>query len=293
MISRSCPLLALSVALASAADPPPNNPFETVRIGNYSRSSNARAGATVLNWNIDRGKHFGRILAALQDLKPDLCTFQEVDLSARRTEAKDVAQDLARQAGMNYAFAPEFRELGQDTADGPAYHGQATMTTLPIRSVRIMRFAHQTDFWKPNRFMISSVPILQRREGGRIALVTQLETGGQTLVVYNLHLESKLYEHLRLQQLNEVLADAERYPPETRVIIAGDFNTLTPKSLLLPRLREAGYRSVFGDRKVRTHVLIGALDWIFVRGGVQFEQARVLRDLHASDHDPISVALRF
>ena len=124
-------------------------------------------------------------------------------------------------------------------------------------------------------------------------MITELENGSRLLVVYNLHFESKLYEHLRLLQLDEVLADAKRYPPEIPVIIAGDFNTLTPNSPMIPRLQEAGYRSVFGNRKVRTHVIAGALDWIFVRGGVQFEHARVPRGLRASDHDPISVALHF
>jgi endonuclease/exonuclease/phosphatase family metal-dependent hydrolase len=281
------------VALAGAADPPPANPFKTAVTGNYSQASNFRRDATVLNWNIDRGKQLDRILAAMREIKPDLCTFQEVDLGARRTAGKDIAQELAQAAGMNYAFAPEFRELGQGTADDPAYHGQATLTTLPIRSVRILRFTHQTGFWKPRRLLISSLPLLQRREGGRIALITELENGGGTLVVYNVHLESKLNEGLRLSQLNEVLADAERYAPGIPVIVAGDFNTLIPNSPLVARLEEAGYRSVFGDRKVRTHIVVGALDWIFVRGGVQLEHARVVRDLHASDHDPISAGLRF
>jgi endonuclease/exonuclease/phosphatase family metal-dependent hydrolase len=247
----------------------------------------------VLNWNIDRGKHLDRILAAIRDSKADLCVFQEVDLGARRTEGKDVAQELAEDAGMNYAFAPEFRELGQSTGDGPAYHGQATLTRLPIRSARLLRFAHQTGFWKPRPLLISGIPMLQRREGGRIALITDLENGSHPVVVYNLHLESKLYEHLRLQQLNEVIADAERYPKETSVIIAGDFNMLIRQSPMIARLREAGYQSAFGDRRVRTHVIAGALDWVFVRGNIELESARVLRDLHASDHDPLSVALHF
>src|SRR6202035_4940892 len=102
-------------------------------------------------------------------------------------------------------------------APTPAYHGQATLTTLPIRSSRILRFAHQSGFWKPNHVLISALPLFQRREGGRIALVTELDNGGKTVVVYNLHLESRGSEHGRLLQLNEVLADAERYPPETAV----------------------------------------------------------------------------
>jgi endonuclease/exonuclease/phosphatase family metal-dependent hydrolase len=284
--------MALSLAWAKAADPPSPNSLETIRAGNYSKSAKYHNRATVLNWNIDRGKHLNRILAALRDTSPDLAMFQEVDLDARRTHAMDVARELAQAAGLNYAFAPEFEELGQSTSETAAYQGQATLTRFPIRSARLLRFVHQTGFWKPRPLLISRVPILQRREGGRIALITELDNAGRPIVVYNLHLESKFYEHLRLEQLNEVLADAERYPQQTPVIIAGDFNTFNRSSAVITRLRQAGYRSAFGGRRVRTHVILGALDWVFVRGNIQIESARVLRNLHASDHDPLSVVLR-
>jgi endonuclease/exonuclease/phosphatase family metal-dependent hydrolase len=289
MFRKSYPFLVLSIALASASDSPAPDPLETIRAGSYSHSTIRRQNLRLLNWNIDRGKHLDGIFAAIRETKPDLCVFQEVDLGARRTQGMDVAQELAKTTGMNYAFAPEFEELSQGTEEGSAYHGQATLTSMPIRSSRILRFKHQSGFWKPNALLSSSIPLLQRREGGRIALVTELDNGGKTLVVYNLHLESRGSEHGRLLQLNEVLADAERYPPETVVIVAGDLNTKIRTSPVIPRLREAGYRSAFGDRKVRTHIIIGALDWIFARGPIQFDDPQVLRDAHASDHFPISV----
>ena len=293
MFRKSYPFLVLSIALASAADSPPPNPLDIIRAGTYSHSTVGRQNLRLLNWNIDRGKHLDGIFAAIRETKPDLCIFQEVDLGARRTQGLDVAQELAKTTGMNYAFAPEFEELSQGTDQGSAYHGQATLTSMPIRSSRILRFKHQSGFWKPNALLISSIPLLQRREGGRIALVTELGNGGKTLVVYNLHLESRGSEHGRLLQLNEVLADAERYPPETVVIVAGDLNTKIRTSPVIPRLREAGYRSAFGDRKVRTHIIIGDLDWIFARGPIQFDDPQVLRDAHASDHFPISVEAKF
>jgi endonuclease/exonuclease/phosphatase family metal-dependent hydrolase len=293
MLRKSCPVLALSVALAGATDSPAPNPLDTIRAGTYSHSSGRRQNAKLLNWNIDRGKHLDGILAAIHETKPDLCIFQEVDLGARRTQGIDVAQELGKTTGMNYAFAPEFEELSQGTGDGSAYHGQATLTTMPIRSSRILRFAHQSGFWKPKPLLFSTLPIFQRREGGRIALITELDNGGKMLVVYNLHLESRGSEHGRLLQLEEVLADAERYPPETPVIVAGDLNTKIRTSPVIPRLRQAGYRSAFGDRKVRTHIIIGDLDWIFARGPIQFEDPRVFPDAHASDHFPISVEVKF
>jgi len=293
MLRKSCPFLALSVAFAGAADSPAPNPLDTIRAGTYSHSSRPSKNARLLNWNIDRGKHLDGILATIRENKPDICIFQEVDLGARRTQGMDVAEELAKTTGMNYAFAPEFEELSQSTQEGAAYHGQATLTTMPIRSSRILRFAHQSGFWKPNPLLISKLPLWQRREGGRIALVTELDNGGKMLVVYNLHLESRGSEQGRLLQLNEVLADAERYPPETPVIVAGDLNTKTRTSPVIPRLRQAGYRSAFGDRKVRTHMIIGDLDWIFARGAIQFEDPRVYPEAHASDHFPISVEAKF
>lgn len=293
MIRHTPPILALSIALAGAADSPPVNPLETIREGTYSHSVSLGAAANVLNWNIDRGQHFQRIVAAIRETDPDLCIFQEVDFSARRTHGQDIALELAKTFGMNYAFAPEFQELSQSTAAGPAYHGQAILPKWPIRSSRLLRFAHQSGFWKPQPLLPASMPVWQRREGGRIALVNELDRAGSTVAVYNLHLESRGSERGRLIQLEEVLADAQRYARSTPVIVAGDLNTKSRNSPLIARMREAGYRSCFGDRRLRTHIIIGALDWIFVRGPVECTDAEVRRDFHASDHFAISARLKF
>ena len=123
--------------------------------------------------------------------------------------------------------------------------------------------------------------------------MNELDRNGKPLVVYNLHLESRTTEHGRLLQLEEVLADTERYPADTPVIVAGDLNTLQPAFAGDPEAARGRLRSCFGDRHVRTHVIIGALDWIFVRGPISCEGAEVRRDFHASDHFPISAELRF
>jgi endonuclease/exonuclease/phosphatase family metal-dependent hydrolase len=291
-ILRSCPFFALSAALAAPpAATAPSQALQTLLSGNYAHSTGFHARAAVLDWNIDRGQHLDDIKEQIRQLKPDLCIFQEVDLDARRTHGTDVAKELAQTFSMNYVFAPEFQELGQGTSEDPAYHGQALLTTLPVRSSRMIRFQHQSGFWKPRRLLASSLPLLQRREGGRIALVAELDNGGKPLVVYNLHLESKGTGELRLQQLDEVLDDARRYPHETPIIIAGDFNSFTFHSSLIPRLREAGFRSAFGEQRVRTHVIVGALDWVFVRGSIECERGQVLR-VHGSDHFPITVDVR-
>jgi endonuclease/exonuclease/phosphatase family metal-dependent hydrolase len=265
--------------------------LQTLVSGNYSHASGFHARAAVLNWNIERGEHLDDIKDQIRQIKPDLCIFQEVDRGARRTHGEDVAKELAETFSMNYVFAPEFQELGQGTAEDPAYHGQAVLTTLPVSSSRMIRFQHQSGFWKPRKLLMSSVPLLQRREGGRVALVAELDNGGKPLVVYNLHLESKGTGQLRLEQLEEVLDDAQHYPPQTPIIIAGDFNSFTSHSSLIPRLRQAGFRSAFGEQRVRTHVMVGALDWVFVHGDIECEHGQVLR-VPGSDHFPITVDVR-
>ena len=294
VVRKAFALLALPILLSAGnRSAGSGDALETIRSATYSHSSGFRPNAKILNWNIDRGQHLAGIEAAMRETQPDLCIFQEVDLGARRTHAQDVAQELAQAFGMNYAFAPEFEELSQGTAAGPAYHGQAILTTLPIRSSRILRFTNQSGFWRPRPLLISSLPILQRREGGRIAQISELDNGGRLLVVYNLHLESRGDEQLRLRQLDEVLADAARYPEDTPVLIAGDFNTKSRHSPLIGRLNQAGYRNSLGDRRVRTHIIIGALDWVFLRGPIQAEDSRVIRGAHASDHFPIALDVKF
>jgi endonuclease/exonuclease/phosphatase family metal-dependent hydrolase len=287
-------MLAFSAALAGPPAPAPTpttEALQTLKSGTYAHSTGFRAHAAILNWNIDRGEHLDDIKEQIRRHKPDLCIFQEVDLGARRTHRVDVAKDLAEAFDLNYVFAPEFRELGQGTAEDPAYHGQALLTSMPVRSSRMIRFEHQSGWWKPRRLLISSVPLLQRREGGRVALVAELDNGGKPLVVYDLHLESKGTEQLRFQQLEEVLDDAQRYPPQTPIIVAGDFNTFVFHSRLIPRLQQAGFRSALGGRRPRTHAILGELDWVFVRGSIECEDGQVLH-VPGSDHFPISVDVR-
>lgn len=289
---KSCPFLALSAALAAPVANSPSEALQTLRSGSYAHAAATfHARASILNWNIDRGKNLDDIKDQIRQHKPDLCIFQEVDLDARRTHRQDVAKELAETFGMNYVFAPEFEELGQGTAEEPAYHGQALLTSLPVRSSRMIRFEHQSGWWKPRPFLISNLPLLQRREGGRIALVAELDNGGKPLVVYDLHLESKGTEELRLQQLEEVLKDSQRYPAGAPIIIAGDFNTFMPHSRLIPHIQEAGFRSALGDRHVRTHILAGTLDWVFVRGTIECQHGEVLH-VPGSDHFPITLDVR-
>ena len=71
---------------------------------------------------------------------------------------------------------------------------------------------------------VPNLGVFQRRTGGRIALVTEANVYGRTLVTYILHLESKGNDALRLRQLVEVLVDCHRYGDPSTFLIGGDFN---------------------------------------------------------------------
>jgi hypothetical protein len=76
------------------------------------------------------------------------------------------------------------------------------------------------NFWKP-RWYVPQIEVSQRRLGGRIALVTETWIYDRRLVTYNLHLESKGQDVLRVEQLREALEDAGRFTESSLVILGG------------------------------------------------------------------------
>jgi endonuclease/exonuclease/phosphatase family metal-dependent hydrolase len=268
----------------------PGPAFDTARqIVSFPTDGAARS-ICVATWNIDRGAELEKIGSELGRNPADLLLLQEVDWNAPRSGRLDVAKALADRLHLNLSYAVEFEELSQEQ-DGRAFIGQATLTRLPILASRVLRFQKQSGFWKPHGWMPSSIPLLQRRLGSRVALVTQLQFAGRPLVVYNVHLESRSMGPLQAEQLDEILADLKRYPPETPAIIGGDLNTKYFPSVFLHKLERAGFRSATGEQIERTHMIAMALDWIFARGA-RIEQGIVRHDFGGSDHYPLYAELK-
>ncbi len=294
ILSLAC-LLAFEGQTGSRAAPLPPA-FDQVRpLHNVDPDGRLRS-IRVMTWNIDHGAHLDRIAAEMARNPADICLLQEVDLHTRRGGERDVAAELAQRLRLNGVFGIEFEELGQE--DGrPAYIGQATLTRLPftgqppvmstVANARVLRFEHQSGFWKPRAWIPSSAPLLQRRVGNRIALVTELQFAGKMLVVYNAHLESRSAGAIQDRQLEEILRDSQRYPASTSIIIGGDLNTKYFPSIFLHKLEAAGFRSALGEHIERTHTIVMALDWIFVKGPLRVTGGAVRRDIKGSDHYPV------
>src|SRR5712672_4073953 len=177
----------------------------------------------IVDWNIDRGQQLQGIIEFLASTNADILILQEVDFNARRTHRLNIAQEIARKLEMDYVFGCEFQELVQGSKSSPAYHGQATLSRWPISNPRLIRFSRQSHFWQP-RWFLPRIEPFQERLGGRIALVADINVAGHKLVTYDLHLESRGSDELRISQVEEVMADAARQDPKYPLIVAGDFN---------------------------------------------------------------------
>jgi endonuclease/exonuclease/phosphatase family metal-dependent hydrolase len=256
-----------------------------------------RSSLRVVDWNIDRGLKLSAIIDFLGDMNADVFILQEVDINAHRTHRRNVAQEIARKLRLNYVFGREFVELTQGSKASPAYHGQATLSRWKISNPRVIRFQRQSDFWKP-RWFKPKLQTFQERLGGRIALAAEINIAEASALCYNLHLESRSDDDLRLAQLNEVLEDSANYDSARLIILAGDLNLNAAKPGIAEALARAGFRNALPTARMATtparHLLETGrhIDWAFVRGLGQADAGKVYGSVKASDHYPISFQFR-
>ena len=251
----------------------------------------------VTTWNINRGLQLDGIIEFLADSRADLILLQEADISAARTGRRNIPQEIAQALRMNYIFGCEFKELAQGSPISPAYHGQTTLSRLPLSNARILRFCEQSAFWRP-RWFIPPLPCLQRRLGGRMALICEIALNGKVLLILNLHLESRGRDELRIRQLSEILAEIGRFPAEMPVLIAGDFNFDLSHGPAAPLVAGMGIHNSFASLDGRRTILKSrngkprAIDWMLTRGALAVCGLAIHESIAASDHFPLSSELR-
>jgi endonuclease/exonuclease/phosphatase family metal-dependent hydrolase len=250
----------------------------------------------IVDWNIERGQQLQGITEFLASVNADILILQEVDVNARRTHRVNIAEEIARKLGMNYVFGREFEELVQGSKNSPAYHGQVTLSKWPISNPRLIRFSKQSHFWQPHWFLPRIEPFQERR-GGRIALAAHINVAGSKIVTYNLHLESRGTDALRISQLGEVLSDATCYDAECPVIVAGDLNLDASREAVAFAVAKAGFQDAVRAPHTPTTPARGLfdggrqIDWAFVRGPMRACSGQVHSRVKASDHHPISFML--
>ena len=257
----------------------------------------ALSSVRIVSWNVNRGLQLDGVLDFLTDASADLILLQEVDVNARRTHHRNVAREIARTLRMNYVFGCEFEELTQGNHNSPAYHGQATLSRLPIAESRILRFGRQSGFWRP-RWYVPTIPKFQRRLGARMALVSHIACFGNRLVVYNVHLESRGNDNLRCSQLAETLDDARQYGSDVPVIVAGDFNFDLTQEPAASVVASTPFNNTFNNGNVRPTTTQSRLrrarvvDWVLTRGPSDHVEVELHGSVCASDHYPLSLSLK-
>jgi endonuclease/exonuclease/phosphatase family metal-dependent hydrolase len=261
-----------------------------------SELTEAPPALRVVSWNIARGSQLDAIIEFLATANADIILLQEADRHARRTNYRNVAGEIAQKLKVHYAFGCEFQELAQGSHAAPAHHGQVTLSRWPMADCSILRFQKQSNFWRPRWFLPALGP-LQRRVGGRMALLTRALIPGNSLAVYNLHCESKGGDDLRYSQLDEFLQHAKSYNLDVPLLAAGDFNFDLSQNGAEAALADAGFLNPFATLRqatTRSHsTRNGAIDWILLRGPLVGTNPQVHSSVVGSDHYPLSLTVSF
>jgi len=130
-----------------------------------------------------------------------------------------------------------------------------------------------------------------------MALICEVSIQDKTHVLYNVHIESRGNNDLRISQLSEVLTEVKSVHPPTPVIIAGDFNfdiseapaaALIVESRLKNPLSAIGRHATVPERHRRSGA---AIDWILTNEALSPRQSEIHSNISASDHFPISLQL--
>lgn len=174
----------------------------------------------VLVFNMERGVHLAELedfLRDCPDVRPfDVILANELDDGCIRSGGTDTAREIARRLGLHHVFGLEFIELANGE-DPKGYHGNAVFSRWPIRRAKVLRLPEQYN-WYFDR---------QRRIGGRLAILAELDVAGTPMGVATIHLENRTHGEGRKLQLEAILREADAMFPNMPVILGGDLNTNT------------------------------------------------------------------
>jgi endonuclease/exonuclease/phosphatase family metal-dependent hydrolase len=204
--------------------------LETPETGNFTRrESPARPRYRMIAWNIERGIQFEGQLDALRNHQylrtGDVFLFTETDVGMARSQNRAVAQELAAELGMYYAFVPCYLNLAKGSgveydAEGEnrlGLHGNAILSRYPIRTVRPIHLKNGID----------KMAGREKRLGRQTALAAEIEFPNDRATAVSVHLDANSTQQHRAEQMRQVL---DAMPDQGSVIIGGDWNTTTYNS---------------------------------------------------------------
>ncbi|QQS32557.1 MAG: endonuclease/exonuclease/phosphatase family protein [Acidobacteriota bacterium] len=177
-------------------------------------------------WNLERGIQLDSIIDALkidERLRGrDILLFSELDHGMARSGNRFVAQEIARELGLNYAFAPVYVPLQKGSGveaemDGEntvSLHGVAMFSRWPMRNVHAIPIPNGKDkMWGK-----------EKRLGRLRALIADVEHPSGVFRAVTVHLDAHCSRaHRRLQM--RIILDHLDTLPQMPTLIGGDWNT--------------------------------------------------------------------
>ncbi len=254
----------------------------TTRLVCSATTSAASNPLTVVSFNMAGETSFAKVMRDFDrapDIRnADLFLLQEV--AGAPDGSHSIAKDLAAKLGMQYVFR------AADPIGGGQMKGLAIVSRYSFRDFQFLQLQHYE---------------LNIRSRDRIALAVTLDTPAGRVRVFDLHLDTRVNNALRLAQLAPVLAaaDAQRLP----CLIGGDFNTLSMYWVghVLPilyaqdaviavrnQMASHGFSTPFGAQ-VTFPIMRQKLDWLYLRG--LHSSGSGVRAMPFSDHHAIWLKL--
>jgi endonuclease/exonuclease/phosphatase family metal-dependent hydrolase len=205
---------------------------EPVVYGSPSARPRLRSFLRVVQWNIERGMRFDGVAEALNNHPTlryaDLLLLNELDDGMARSGNLNVARELGRSLEAHAVYGVEYLELtkgvgretglpGENTA---ALHGNAILTRHDFLNPKVLRLPRCE----------ANFESAERRLGGRIGLLLDLEIAGQRLSSVTTHLDVVNTPVCRARQIRALLEALERQAEAGAgrpILLGGDFNTHT------------------------------------------------------------------
>lgn len=192
-----------------------------------------RSFLRVVEWNIERGSHLDGILRVLTDHPvlrfADLLLVNELDDGMIRSGNLNIALELGRALSAHAVFGVEYLELtkgvgdelaleGENTA---ALHGNAILTRHMFSNPQVIRLPRCENNFESK----------ERRIGGRIGIILDLEIDGNRFIAGNTHLDVINTPRCRAKQMRAMLQAMDgrtgKQVASHPAIIGGDLNTHT------------------------------------------------------------------
>lgn len=201
--------------------------LESIETGTFAKAAiPTKPAYRVVAWNLERGIEYEGQLAEFRShpylSSADVFLLTETDVGMARSGNRNVARELARELGLDYAFAPCYLNLSKGAGiesevagdNELGLHGNAILSRYPILNPRSIALGNGRDKMRGR----------EKRLGQQTAVVAEIDLPGLEVTACSVHLDAQSSQSHRRDQMAAVI---EGLPPSGPTLIGGDWNTTT------------------------------------------------------------------